>query len=353
MLHKNDIIKELIDSTHYRTKYRATCDLCGKDRGYLTKQNAQKPHCVKCCVRSTTASRQKMSTAKLGKIPWNKGKVETRDVVIEKLSKAKKNKIPPNKGFKMSYEQKVKLSCAVRGISLKDFDEFKTPEAKLERNKFADLKLHVQCFERDNYTCQVCDIKQVTLNAHHKNSWKHFKDQRFELTNLISLCTYCHKAFHVKYGNGKIKPNTVQQYEEFKSQYTIKPKKTIYIVGGVPGSGKSWICSQLIDKFYYVKYDKTDKHDTRALMWNCGSTQILYDPTTHISSFIKRNADLFDLKLLIIIEDEATIKTRLANRNGNFTESIKRRMKRMLSLSIRATFSCSSREVLDYLLTIK
>ncbi|MEM4726180.1 MAG: NUMOD3 domain-containing DNA-binding protein, partial [Nitrososphaerales archaeon] len=121
MIHLNDVIKIPISGSRYKTKYKATCDKCGTDRGYLSKANALKPYCRKCCVRVTPESRRKMSAAKQGKAPWNKGKPEHRKEVREKLSLAKLGKAPPNKNKPMSYEQKIKLSCSARNIDLSEF----------------------------------------------------------------------------------------------------------------------------------------------------------------------------------------------------------------------------------------
>lgn len=216
MIHLNNIIKIVLPNGKYRTKYRATCDKCGADRGYLYKANALKPYCRRCCVRVTAESREKMSLAKKGKTPWNKGRTEDREDVIEKLSLAKRGKAPPNKNKPMSYEQKIKLSCSVRGIDLSEFDELQTPKAKAERDKFAELNMHVKCFERYDYTCDCCGARGVALNAHHKNSWKFFPEQRFDINNLVALCKSCHDSFHEMYGNGKSSPNTEEQYYEFK-----------------------------------------------------------------------------------------------------------------------------------------
>jgi hypothetical protein len=350
MILLNDTIKELINDVHYRTKYRATCDTCGVDRGYLDKKNAQKPHCVKCCIRHTKTSKHKMSLARIGKKPWNKGLKESRVDVVEKMSKAKKGASPANKGKPVPYEQKVKISCAVRGISLGDFDELQTSNAKLERNKFAELGLHIARFELDNYTCCACGVNKVVLNAHHKNSWKHFPDQRFELANLVSLCVTCHREFHSIYGNGKCAPNTEHQIKEFieRKTSTCNTKKTLYVVAGVSGSGKSWVCSQL-HNVRYVSYDKVDKFNIRSILWNLSEPVIVYDPTMHVSSFIRRNSDIFDIKLLVILEDENTVRTRLVSRGGVFNDSIKRRMKRIKNLAKGALFSGTSSEVLNFL----
>lgn len=37
----------------------------------------------------------------------------------------------------------------------------------------------------------------------------------------------------------------------------------VYLVCGVPGSGKTWVCRQLKDKFTYVPHDQCWKHPTK------------------------------------------------------------------------------------------
>lgn len=39
----------------------------------------------------------------------------------------------------------------------------------------------------------------------------------------------------------------------------MKPKKDIYLICGVPGAGKTWVCKQLTDKFTYVPHDENIK----------------------------------------------------------------------------------------------
>lgn len=350
MIFLDDTIKQVINGTHYRTKYRANCDVCGEDRGYLSKRNAMKKFCAKCSPRHTEESKRKMRAARLGKEPWNKNKKEIRSAVIDKLSKAKIGKNPPNKGQRMTFEQKVKLSCAARGINLNDFDDFKTETSKIERNRFAELGLHVQRFEIDRYRCAACNVDSVTLNAHHKNSWKHFPDQRFDVANLISLCVTCHKQFHNVYGNGKSQPNTEEQMNLFiKSRSTTDKVKKIIVVAGASGSGKSWVCDRLKNTVSYMPYDKVDKKNIRSIMWNSQSELIIYDPTTHVSSFIKRNSDLFEIELVVIQEKQEVIESRLIARGGKLTESVKRRIARMKKLSEKSIFTGTSEEVLRYL----
>lgn len=71
-------------------------------------------------------------------------------------------------------------------------------KARDERNRGAsEYKLwRKSVFERDNYTCQKCHKKGVKLNAHHIKPWCIYKDERFEISNGITLCEKCHKEIH-------------------------------------------------------------------------------------------------------------------------------------------------------------
>lgn len=63
-----------------------------------------------------------------------------------------------------------------------------------------------KCYERDNYTCQICNVKCISRNdlnenngskiiqCHHINDFESEEDN--ELENLITLCASCHKKLH-------------------------------------------------------------------------------------------------------------------------------------------------------------
>lgn len=75
-------------------------------------------------------------------------------------------------------------------------------------------------YTRDNYICVVCGAHSTggTLNAHHLDSYQAHPEHRFDITNGVTLCTACHKAFHKQYGN---KVNYEWQYHEFRNLYLI------------------------------------------------------------------------------------------------------------------------------------
>lgn len=132
-------------------------------------------------------------------------------------------------------------------------------------------------------------------------------------------------------------------------------KPTVYMVCGVSGSGKSWVCNQLIDKFYYVSYDSTPKNKhLRSIIENPTDKPVLYDPPIKISTFIKRNSHQFDIRPIFIIEDEITIRARLKARGGNWTESAANRMRAIDARTKKyGVFSGTSCQVLEYLRSLQ
>ncbi len=73
-----------------------------------------------------------------------------------------------------------------------------------ERSKAENqIKHHAwrrQVFERDNFTCQICNIRGSALEAHHVISWGDSETLRFDIANGQTLCVACHLKVH---GNQK------------------------------------------------------------------------------------------------------------------------------------------------------
>jgi group I intron endonuclease len=126
-------------------------------------------------------------------------------------------------------------------------------------------------------------------------------------------------------------------------------KPVVYLVCGVSGSGKSWVCNQLKDIANYVSFDDTPKSDHLTLLKE-SALPALYDPTFKISTFIKRNLESFDIRPVFIIESEDVIRARLLNRGGSFSEKTLNRMRAIDKRTVKyGIFSGTSQEVLDYL----
>ena len=49
-------------------------------------------------------------------------------------------------------------------------------------------------FERDNYTCQFCNVRGGTMHADHIKPWRYFPELRYELSNGRTLCVKCHRT---------------------------------------------------------------------------------------------------------------------------------------------------------------
>lgn len=51
----------------------------------------------------------------------------------------------------------------------------------------------IKVFERDNYTCQECNSRGVTLNADHIKPFAYYPELRLVIENGRTLCVPCHK----------------------------------------------------------------------------------------------------------------------------------------------------------------
>lgn len=67
--------------------------------------------------------------------------------------------------------------------------------------------------ERDGHKCLSCGSKK-RLEVHHGNGWRWFREYRFSLWNLFTLCKPCHTAFH-KWNGGFRKKCTIHQFRKW------------------------------------------------------------------------------------------------------------------------------------------
>jgi len=141
--------------------------------------------------------------------------------------KKMKGRVPANKGKRSAYSRevhhnwkggKVLLTC------LECSDTFYVRPYRKKIAKFCSMKCKVAnqnnnissenelirksskykewrsaVFERDNYTCQMCNIQGGVLHADHIYPFAVFKELRFELSNGRTLCFRCH--FRITFGH--------------------------------------------------------------------------------------------------------------------------------------------------------
>ena len=77
-----------------------------------------------------------------------------------------------------------------------------TPKVKSIRSSTEYRHWRKKVFYRDNYTCQICNKKNVKLRAHHKKSFSDFPELRFDICNGLTLCEECHVTLHKGKTNG-------------------------------------------------------------------------------------------------------------------------------------------------------
>jgi group I intron endonuclease len=164
----------------------------------------------------------------------------------------------------------------------------------------------------------------------------------------------CHGSTIIKVLKGRYKTagGRIFKYLEEKETTVVTTLPTLYLICGVPGAGKSWVCNQLTN-CSYISFDGNSKKDHLELLQKAGESglPVCYDPTFKISTFIKRHGHLFNIKAVFIIESDETLKQRIAGRGGEWTDSLTKRIKQITKRSEKyGVFSGTSNEVLSYML---
>ena len=144
-------------------------------------------------------------------MPFIKGYKQTEEN-REKIKKARERQIPPMLGKKHSKKTK-ELMRKKRIINHPwNFKNYITPLNKLIYHSLKYRQWRSDIFERDNYTCQKCGVKNgngktVYLEAHHiKRFSKIMKENKIKsieqamsceelwnINNGLALCKNCHR----------------------------------------------------------------------------------------------------------------------------------------------------------------
>jgi hypothetical protein len=171
-----------------RPNVQVECETCGTSfsKGYYEYKKAKHHYCSKECVRLSKIKLVVLECANCGRLI-------------------------------------AKEPCRVRGENFCDREcrrqwmvgdnnpAWKGLE-KTSRDTAEYREWRLSVYERDQFTCQVCEVSGVPLNAHHIKAYSRFPELRTEVNNGVTLCESCHKRFHDHYGRVNF---TSDDYYEF------------------------------------------------------------------------------------------------------------------------------------------
>lgn len=221
-----------------------------------TKETKLKQRLAKLGKRVSDDVKKKISTSLKGVNTWSKGSKlseETKKKIgdsgrgkkrlprseewkkkqsMARLGKKHNHKTSNGGGWKLTDEQKKKLSIALSGQIYSE--ERKKAMSEGQKGKKQPLSMRIKTserqkgskshfwkggiskfnrterrnlmgtleyklwreaiFKRDNYTCVFCGVKGVTLNADHIKEWCNYPELRFAIDNGRTLCVPCHKT---------------------------------------------------------------------------------------------------------------------------------------------------------------
>lgn len=331
--------------------YRCYCDTCGVDRGYKSKYAGNKnKNCFACSrkIMFTDEAKEKMSRAKLGKVPHNKGKRGVSKETSKKMALKKIGKSPPNKGVPCSMEKKIKISNTLTGKSV--FEGFKreTQKRDIIHKIKSTLRSRLCCAIRNKHKggsaikdlgCSINDFKIYIEQLFQPGmTWDNWSKTGWHLDHIISLSSVDltnPDAIKTVCNYKNIRP--VWASENIEKQDIVVPDrdlsgKTIYIITGPSGSGKSTLLDNLgikskkYDDHWYglldLEYEDLDYIDTPCRV------QFL------ISAFKQMKAKVVSIYLEVDLE---TLKLNIKSRAGR-SSNIDIRYKRFQSMKRKGVF---------------
>lgn len=137
--------------------------------------------------------------------------------------------------------------------------------------------------------------------------------------------------------------------------YERKYMNKIYLLAGVPASGKTWVCSQLSYKYLVIPHDDYigENYIEAIIVANKKSEKpILIETPFSVKTYVETFDALgYSIEVVYIVEDEEELKTRYHKRDGQLmdkghvTRNHTYRQRAITELAFHGT----SKQVLEYL----
>lgn len=156
-----------------------SCRTCGK----LFPQKTRDLRCIKC-----RNEKYKHLCLDCNKLIWR-----TSIRCKSCTAKLKVKKAIGLCGNPMTEEIKNKIGRANSGSNSNFWKGGITHKNRQDRNSTKYKSWRKTVFERDNYTCQVCDKRGGRLDPHHIKPFSDYPELRFDIDNGKTLCHDCHK----------------------------------------------------------------------------------------------------------------------------------------------------------------
>ena len=134
---------------------------------------------------------------KKGTCPWNKG-IKCPEYAGANSSSWKGGLVTLVCGeceshFQVKQYRKDIAQFCSRICKTDNSDQGKTPANERVRKSAAYKAWRTLVFERDNYTCQHCEVRGGYLHADHIKPFALYPELRLEPSNGRTLCVPCHK----------------------------------------------------------------------------------------------------------------------------------------------------------------
>ena len=162
--------------------------------------------------------RKNLSIALKGHTPWNKGLKGVQKSTRKGIrNKPKHYCLNCDKELAYNVPSLRCYSCAaIEKMKLIDFSGSNNPNY-IDGRSIKWKEVRKQCFERDNYTCNMCNKRgSVYLNAHHIIN-RHICEDKYDINNLVTLCRECHLYI--------TRIEMTERYIEYKEKFNLYIKK--------------------------------------------------------------------------------------------------------------------------------